>query len=132
MLGLAGIPGTVGFVGKFQLIHALVDGNYGWLAVVLVVGAMISLGYYLRVVAAVWMSPAGETAEISGVPVPADLVAGGLAPIAGGSPEADKLPYTEVVLVAVVFATLCIVFGILPSAFFHLASHAGAALTGIF
>jgi len=128
MLGLAGIPGTVGFVGKFQLIHALVDGNYGWLAIVLVVGAMISLGYYLRVVAAVWMSPAGERAEISGVTVPAGAVPGGLAPIAGGSPEADQLPHTEVVFVAVLFATLCVVFGILPSPLFHLASHAGAAL----
>ena len=58
MLGLAGIPGTAGFIGKFQLIHALVDGNYTWLAIVLVIGAMISLGYYLRVVAAIWM---GET-----------------------------------------------------------------------
>ena len=26
MLALAGIPGTVGFIGKFQLIHALVGG----------------------------------------------------------------------------------------------------------
>ena len=31
MLALAGIPGTVGFIGKFQLIHALVDGTTrGW------------------------------------------------------------------------------------------------------
>ena len=51
MLSLAGIPGTVGFIGKFQLIHALVDGGYTWLAIVLVIGSMISLGYYLRVVA---------------------------------------------------------------------------------
>jgi NADH-quinone oxidoreductase subunit N len=132
MLALAGIPGTVGFVGKFQLIHALVDGGYGWLAIVLVVGAMISLGYYLRVVAAVWMSPVGASAEISGVSVPGDSLPGALAPIAGGSPEADALPYTEVVFVAVLFATLCIVFGILPSPLFHLASHAGAALSGLF
>jgi len=132
MLGLAGIPGTVGFVGKFQLIHALVDGGYGWLAIVLVVGAMISLGYYLKVVAVVWMSPAGEPAEISGVSVPGEVVAGGLAPIAGGSPEADKLPYPEVVFVAVLFATLCVGFGILPSPLFHLASHAGAAFSGLF
>ena len=55
MLALAGIPGTVGFIGKFQLIHALVDGDYTWLAIVLVIGSMISLGYYLRVVAAMWM-----------------------------------------------------------------------------
>ncbi len=132
MLGLAGIPGTVGFVGKFQLIHALVDGGYGWLAIVLVVGAMISLGYYLRVVAAVWMSPAGEHAEISGVPAPGDVLPVALAPIAGGSPEADQLPYTEIVFVAVLFATLCVVFGILPSPLFHLAAHAGAAFSGLF
>ena len=57
MLGLAGIPATIGFIGKFQLIDALVSGDYTWLAIVLVVGSMISLGYYLRVVATIWMRP---------------------------------------------------------------------------
>src|ERR1700759_2374349 len=67
MLALAGIPGTVGFIGKFQLIHALVDGNYTWLAIVLVIGSMISLGYYLRVIAAVWMrAPVAEPLAASG------------------------------------------------------------------
>jgi NADH-quinone oxidoreductase subunit N len=55
MLSLSGIPGTIGFIGKFQLIHALVDGSYTWLAIVLVLGSMISLGYYLRVIATIWM-----------------------------------------------------------------------------
>jgi NADH-quinone oxidoreductase subunit N len=82
MLSLAGIPGTVGFVGKFQLIHALVDGNYTWLAIVLVIGSMISLGYYLRVIATMWMgaSPAEDAAAYS----PGGIT---LAPIAGGSGE---------------------------------------------
>jgi NADH-quinone oxidoreductase subunit N len=151
MLALAGIPGTVGFIGKFQLIHALVDGDYTWLAIVLVIGAMISLGYYLRVVATIWM---GERATIT-LP-PSGVV---LRPIAGGSPEADgdlpagpqaggpptdgppagallgparAAPQPEVLLVAFVFAGACIVFGVIPSPLFHLASHAGAALTGIF
>ena len=71
---------------------------------------------------------------------------GGLAPIAGGSAEADveagveaawpdaasSAPYPEVVLVAVVFAILCVVFGIIPQPLFHLAAHAGNALSGIF
>src|SRR5436305_7837280 len=61
MLALAGIPGTVGFIAKFQLINALVNGAYTWLAIVLVVGSMISLGYYLRVVATMWMRPALTT-----------------------------------------------------------------------
>jgi hypothetical protein len=57
---------------------------------------------------------------------------GGVAPIAGGSQEADKLPYPEVVLVAAVFAAATIVFGVIPGPLFHLASHAGAALSGLF
>ncbi len=86
MLGLAGIPGTIGFIGKFQLIDALVSGSYTWLAIVLVIGSMISLGYYLRVIATIWMR------EPVLAPRPAPSMAGGgpgLAPIAGGSPEAD-------------------------------------------
>jgi NADH-quinone oxidoreductase subunit N len=127
MLALAGIPGTVGFIGKFQLIHALVDGDYTWLAIVLVIGSMISLGYYLRVIATMWMS--------SGVPATA------LAPIAGGSQEADaegqlgpalSAPVPEVVFVAVLFSAASIFFGIFPQPLFHLASHAGHALAGIF
>src|SRR4051794_21427490 len=43
MLGLAGIPATAGFIGKFNLIEAAVNGHYTWLAVFIVVGSMISL-----------------------------------------------------------------------------------------
>ncbi|HXO09807.1 MAG TPA: NADH-quinone oxidoreductase subunit N [Solirubrobacteraceae bacterium] len=158
MLSLAGIPGTVGFIGKFQLIHALVNGDYTWLGIVLVVGTMISLGYYLRVVAAIWMSAA--------TPAPAAVPAGApgprsLAPIAGGSPEADDLalpgggvvaggggdvaddggsggarslpsPFEPVTLVALLFAAACVFFGIFPTPLFQLAAHAGRALSGVF
>ncbi len=158
MLALAGIPGTVGFIGKFQLIHAFVAGDYTWLAIVLVIGSMISLGYYLRVVAAIWMtSGAGVTVPAVGDDVALAPIAGGSpeadatgpAPIAGGSPEADEapaaagalgvawpagraLPHVEVALVAIVFATASIVFGIFPSPLFNLAAHAGNAIVGIF
>jgi NADH-quinone oxidoreductase subunit N len=148
MLALAGIPGTVGFIGKFQLIHALVDGHYTWLAIVLVVGSMISLGYYLRVVAAVWMRP--ETASpgpgfASRFAFGTGSGRGGLAPIAGGSPEADQLgagpaataghpasrslaQQSEATFVAVVFAAATIVFGVFPSPMFTFVAHAGRAL----
>ncbi len=134
MLALAGIPGTVGFIGKFQLIHALVSGDYTWLAIVLVVGSMISLGYYLRVVAMMWMRSRTAPAGVAG-----------LAPIAGGSPEADgatdasewpqvssAVPEPEVALVAGVFAAAALFFGIVPSPLFHLAAHAGHAISGLF
>jgi NADH-quinone oxidoreductase subunit N len=138
MLSLAGIPGTVGFVAKFQLIHALVSGGYTWLAIVLVIGSMISLGYYLRVVAMIWMrGPVTERGRVA-----TDAIPGQLAPIAGGSQEADELapvPRTgralaqpAVTLVGVVFAAAVIVFGIIPSPLFNFAWHAGRAITGLF
>jgi NADH-quinone oxidoreductase subunit N len=43
MLSLAGFPATAGFVGKFYLIDASVDGGYTWVGVAIVVGSMISL-----------------------------------------------------------------------------------------
>ena len=58
MLGLAGLPGTAGFIGKLYLIEASVAADYTWLGVMIAVGTMISLAYYLRVIAAVWMRPA--------------------------------------------------------------------------
>ena len=132
MLALAGIPGTVGFIGKFQLIHALVDGSYTWLAIVLVVGSMISLGYYLRVIAVMWMRPASAT----GVATP---TAGHPAPIAGASQEADAAldagaasRQPEVVFVALAFAAATIFFGIFPSPLFHFTAHAGHAIAGLF
>jgi NADH-quinone oxidoreductase subunit N len=133
MLALAGIPGTVGFIGKFQLIHALVDGDYTWLAIVLVTGSMISLGYYLRVVATMWMGSAPAAA-------PSAAGAGAFAPIAGGSPELDDEEpaaaadrfHPEIALVAVVAAAASIFFGIFPSPLFDFVAHAGRALTGLF
>ncbi len=155
MLSLAGIPGTVGFIGKFQLIHGLVDGDYTWLAIVLVVGSMISLGYYLRVVATMWMSSAGAAAGTA-------TATAGYAPIAGGSQEADAeaggsqevsgppgppggpsgpttrerrsaeaVPQADITLVALVFAAAAVFFGIVPGPLFHLVAHAGNAIAGL-
>ena len=129
LLSLAGIPATAGFVGKFYLISATVDGGYTWLGVMIVVGSMISLAYYLRVVAAMWMRP-----EPAVTPRPV---------MAGGSPEADALEapagarpagpgrQPEVVALAVLCAAASIVFGILPSPLFDAARDAGAALAGL-
>src|SRR5205823_14731911 len=80
MLGLAGIPATAGFIGKFYLIDAAVSSDYTWLGVVIVIGSMISLGYYLPVVAAMWMrsASAARAGEEPSAPLPA---------LAGGSPE---------------------------------------------
>jgi NADH-quinone oxidoreductase subunit N len=126
MLSLAGIPATVGFIGKFYLIRALVAGSYTWLGIVIVIGSMLSLGYYLRVVATMWMG-ASEEPELAPAPVPA------MPAIAGGSPEADAAAgQPEVVFVAVVFGAASVFFGIFPTPLFNLVGHVGRALTGIF
>jgi NADH-quinone oxidoreductase subunit N len=118
MLGLAGLPGTAGFLGKFFLIEASVDGDFIVLAIAIAVGSMLSLAYYLPVIAAMWMRPAGA-------PVPA---------LAGGSPEADvqaprpRRATPETVAIAGLAAAATVFFGIIPSPLLDVAADAGRAL----
>ena len=119
MLALAGLPATVGFIGKLYLIEALVAGDYTWLAVFIAVGTMISLAYYLRVVAAMWMRPGGEPAA-----APA---------IAGASPEADPIDPEAgrrlyLTIPALLAAAGAVFFGIVPQPLVDFAQHAGASL----
>jgi NADH-quinone oxidoreductase subunit N len=122
MLALAGFPATVGFIGKFYLIDAAVDGRYTWLGIAIVVGSMISLVYYLRVVATMWMGP-----------VEIDIPAGAgasrrMRPVAGWSPEADARAQPEVTFVAVLCAAATIVLGIVPGPLFDVARDVGSSL----
>ena len=116
MLSLAGIPATAGFVGKFTLIESAAD-NYAWLAVVLVLGSVVSLAYYLPVVSAIWF----EEAE---GPEPGTDPATGVPALAGGSPEADAEPAQEgageAVFLAVVLGIAIIFFGIVTGPLFDL------------
>ena len=50
LLSLAGIPLTVGFVGKFYAILAGLDANLWFLVVLLVINSVIGLYYYLRLI----------------------------------------------------------------------------------
>jgi NADH-quinone oxidoreductase subunit N len=127
MLGLAGFPVTAGFIGKFYLLQAAIDANYNWLAIFIVVGSVISLGYYLRVVAAMWLSPTDVTVRPSG---------GGpmrrLARVGGWSPEAEGRAQPEVLFVAVLMGAATIVLGIIPSPLLNVAHDVGTALQNIF
>jgi len=127
MLALAGFPATAGFIGKFYLIDAAVAGDYTWLAVFIVVGSMISLAYYLKVIAAIWMTP--SEAEMEAAPAPAPLPGTDQPVLAGGSDEATGLrAQGEVVAVAVVFGALTLILGVVPSPLFDAVRDAGAAL----
>lgn len=50
LLSLAGIPLTVGFIGKFYLVTAGMRGALWWLVITLLVTSGVSLFYYLRIV----------------------------------------------------------------------------------
>jgi NADH-quinone oxidoreductase subunit N len=127
MLALAGFPATAGFIGKFYLIEASVEGDYTWLAVFIVVGSMISLAYYLKVIAAIWMTP--SQAEAGDAVVPAPLPGGDQPVLAGGADEATSLRgQGEVVAVAVVFGALTLILGVVPSPLFDVMRDVGAAL----
>jgi len=140
MLGLAGIPATAGFIGKFYLIDAAVNGGYTWLGVAIVIGSMISLGYYLPVIAAIWMREAPACASGTG-PEPygdAPLPSGSLPALAGGSPELDEEQAArvsggqpEVLLVALLAGAGVLFFGVIPQPLFDLVHHVGASL-GLF
>jgi NADH-quinone oxidoreductase subunit N len=127
MLALAGFPLTAGFFGKFYLIDAAVEGGWEWLGVAIVVGSMISLVYYLRVVAAMWMGPI----EIQ-LPAPPGRAARRVRPVGGWSPEADAGAQPEVSFVAVLTAAATVVLGILPGILFEAAGDVGTSLGGPF
>jgi NADH-quinone oxidoreductase subunit N len=147
MLGLAGVPATVGFVAKLRIVQAAVDGDYTWLAIVLVVGSMISFVYYLRVVAQVWADgePAGEalavrtqtveveapetlpTATVAANPkgTPAAAVTSGAAvAVAPGS----HLPMT---VVAVVAGAAIVVLGVVPGPLMTVVEDVARAVSGL-
>lgn len=62
MLSLAGIPMTVGFIGKFYLFSAGISGSLWILLAALVVGSGIGIYYYLRVVFVMTMKNSEEAA----------------------------------------------------------------------
>lgn len=57
MLSLAGIPMTLGFIGKFYVIAVGVGAQLWWLTGAVVVGSAIGLYYYLRVTVSLYLNP---------------------------------------------------------------------------
>ena len=133
MLALAGFPLTAGFIGKFKLIEASVTAGYVWVGLMIVIGSMISLAYYLKVIAAMWMreAPAGAAAVAATGPRPA---------LAGASTQAPTVSPTrhtrrgtgELTVLAVLFGAATLAAGIVPQPLLDFAAKAGDALPGLF
>ncbi|MGF3093551.1 NADH-quinone oxidoreductase subunit NuoN [Cronobacter sakazakii] len=56
MLSLAGIPMTLGFIGKFYVLAVGVQSSLWWLTGAVVVGSAIGLYYYLRVAVSLYLN----------------------------------------------------------------------------
>ena len=57
MLSLLGFPGTAGFIGKWYIIVAATSAGQNVLAAILVLTSVVSAGYYLPVIMAMYMKP---------------------------------------------------------------------------
>lgn len=63
MLSLAGIPPAVGFFAKFYLFTSVLASGYTWLVIIAVIGSLISVYFYFRIIIAIY----GKEAEVSKV-----------------------------------------------------------------
>jgi NADH-quinone oxidoreductase subunit N len=84
MLSLLGFPGTIGFIGKWYILTSLVTEGQNILAVVLVLTSVVSAGYYLPVIMAMYMRPAPDAEWHAGrrlVPMASAVVAACIAGI---------------------------------------------------
>jgi NADH-quinone oxidoreductase subunit N len=106
MLSLLGFPGTFGFIGKWYIISATVAEGQYILPVILVLTSVLSAGYYLPVIMAMYMRPA-PTATPSEVPRFPRAAAGAIA----------------------VSVLLIVVLGFWPGGLLDLAGHSAATLT---
>jgi NADH-quinone oxidoreductase subunit N len=71
MLSLAGIPPAVGFFAKFYLFATVLkynDGQFTWLAVVAVLGSLVSVYYYFRLIIGMYAKE-GEISHVEIQPV---------------------------------------------------------------
>jgi NADH-quinone oxidoreductase subunit N len=62
LLSLLGFPGTAGFMGKWYILSAAIEADQRLLAVILVATSVISAGFYLPPIMAMYMRPAPSAA----------------------------------------------------------------------
>jgi NADH-quinone oxidoreductase subunit N len=79
LLSLAGIPATMGFVGKFYILASGANASAWPLIIVLVLTSVIGLFYYLRIVVALFSAAPERQAPIQTIEWGSAIVLGGLA-----------------------------------------------------
>jgi len=58
-LSLAGIPMTLGFIGKFYILAVSIQNHFWWLTGAVIFGSAVGLYYYLRVISILYLRTPG-------------------------------------------------------------------------
>jgi NADH-quinone oxidoreductase subunit N len=69
IFSVAGIPPAAGFWGKLEVFTAGIQADMLWLVLIGALASVVSLGYYLRLVWAMFMKPADEPLDKTDVSV---------------------------------------------------------------
>ncbi len=64
LLSLAGVPVTVGFIGKLVVFGAAIEAGYWWVVVVGVITSAIAAFFYLRIMVVMYMQERDEGAPV--------------------------------------------------------------------
>ena len=112
LLSLAGMPLTMGFIGKFLIVTAGGGAALWALVVILVLSSTIGLYYYTRLIVAMYVRRPEELEMAGAGPAARVAAAGGAASIA----------------VMGVLTVVLVVFGVYPSPLLQLVEHAVSVL----
>jgi NADH-quinone oxidoreductase subunit N len=102
LLSLAGIPLTVGFVGKFYILAAGLQSGFLVVALVLVLSSVIGLYYYLRIITTMF---SGQRSILPGVK------------------NANPIFYTVSILTLSALTLLIVLLGVFPSSVLSFMEH---------
>ncbi len=102
--GLIGVPGTSGFISKWQLVVAALDGGDTWIALLILLSSLLAVAYVWKVVEVAYFKPAKSDAAL-------------------GDPPSILIP-------AWVLTSLVIFFGFFPQFPISLSDAAAAVLMG--
>ena len=64
LLSMAGLPPLAGFIAKFYVFKAVVISGYMWIAVIGIIGSVISAYYYLNIIKVMYLDDLEESYTI--------------------------------------------------------------------
>lgn len=79
MLSLAGIPSTIGFIGKFYIFTGAIESNHAILAIVGITATFISVYYYFKLIAIMYFYRSPEMTDVPPLKGVAPIVIGVIA-----------------------------------------------------